>query len=91
MLRKMVGLSIRKFLKDVYINVVIVTVVAAILPLIIDFFIDAYNFKLFSITVLCSVISAMMAIYYVGCTASDRVFITQYVSKFLKKLNDKAK
>lgn len=73
-LRTMVGLSVNRFLRKVCMNVLLVTIVAAIVPLFIYMQMSdsLMRFLLISIvTVLCS----SFAIYFVGCTNNERLFI----------------
>lgn len=86
LLRGMIGLSVRKFLKKVYINVLCVTVIAAIIP-----FLLAYNleesFLDFVLLTLACLICTGITIYYVGCNKAERQFILNKYHSFKNKLN----
>ena len=86
LLRGMIGLSVRKFLKKVYINVLCVTVIAAIIP-----FLLAYNleesFLDFVLLTLACLICTGITIYYVGRNKAERQFILNKYHSFKNKLN----
>ena len=65
MLREMIGLSVRKYMKKVYVNVLVVTVIAAVLPfLMTNVFMESFlNFILSSLV---SFICTGITIYYIG-------------------------
>lgn len=74
MLRPMIGLSIRRFLKEVYFKVIFVTVLASILPLALVFFMND-SFLHFAILFSVSFISVSVCILYVGCEKNEREFV----------------
>lgn len=93
MLRKMVGLPVRSFLKEVYFNVMYVSIISFILPAIISYFWKIDNLFSFACISLISVCSAGLIIYFVGCNAKDRAFVksmsSAVVSKFKFRRKDK--
>ena len=86
LLRQLIHLSARQFLFKVYFNVIVVTVVAAILPLFIQQYMSEgiVTFVLLSgICVLCCIVS----ILFVGCNQDERLIVysktkTVLISKF---------
>lgn len=84
MLKKMVGLSLKNFLKEVYFNVIIVTLVSSIAPFIIKHYVAKSSFMIFIVICFVSVISTFIVIYFVGCTKQDRLFIRGKLVKFIK-------
>lgn len=74
MLRGMIGLSVRRYLKKVYLNVVAVSVISAILPIVISFQMSE-NFLSFIVSCLISAICTLTAIFYVGCNKEERIFV----------------
>lgn len=80
-LRSMIKLPARVFLKKVYLNVIVVTIIACIPPALCYFFMDQGWIRLI---VLCfvSVISSVIAIYFVGCTQGERYLVKEYIKKF---------
>ena len=85
MLKSMVGLPLKLFFKNVYFNVIIVTLLAASIPFIVQ--INQTNDNLVSFIVLgvCSAFSAMLAIYFIGCSKQERMLINSYIIKFFNK------
>lgn len=86
MLRSMVGLSVRSFMKDVYVNVIVVTLVSSILPYITLKCIGIDSFITFIIICIVSILSTLVTIYSVGCNRNDREFIHNGISKIIKKI-----
>lgn len=87
MLKSMIGLSTRTFVKKVYLNVAIVTVVSAIFP----FFISSHlseSFVNFLILTFLSIIAALVTEFYLGCNKTERNFVKEkvkfYASKYVK-------
>lgn len=77
-LRKMVGLSMRAYLKDVVLNVLVTAVAAIVIPVVV-FFLLPDGFARLVIVALVSFASTAVSTLYVGCTAGERSFI---LSKF---------
>lgn len=73
MLRKMIGLSSIKYLKEVYLNIIIVSVVAAILPVILTYKLQE---GLITFLILCfvCVFTSGLSIFYIGCNQKERIF-----------------
>lgn len=85
MLHKMIGLSIRAFIKNVYFNVLTVALLSSIFPyltakqLIID------NLFSFLIIVSVSMFSSLTAIYFIGCSKNDRQIIQAAINKAINR------
>ena len=88
MLRGMIGLSVRKYMKEVYINVLVVTVIAAIIPFLLAIKLEE-SFLNFVLLCLISLICTGIAIYYVGCNRVERQFILNKLNTIKNKLNKK--
>ena len=74
MLRKMIGLSVREYLKKVYVNTLLVSIISSIFPLLAmnEMKESFVNFIFLSfLAVFCTGIT----IYYVGCNKKERKFI----------------
>lgn len=86
MLRGMIGLSAKKYMKKVYINVLVVTVIAAILPSLLSMKLEEsfLNFVILSIVAL---ICTGMTIYCVGCNKTERQFVLNKLYIIKNKLN----
>ena len=86
-LRKMIQLSISKFLRKVYLNVILVTILSSIAP----FFCYLYlpdGFGRVIILTSISILTSIAAIYYVGCDENERSMLKSLV---LKMFNGKLK
>ena len=88
MLRGMIGLSVRKYLKKVYINVFVVTVIASVLPFLISMSLEE-SFMNFVLMSLVAVICTAITIYYVGCNKTERQFVWNKLQIITNKLNKK--
>lgn len=85
MLRFMINLPMMLFLRKVYINVIMVSVIAIILPSLVVYNISE-NFVNFSFTTLLSMVCTLLSIYYVGCDRKERMFITNKFREIIIKL-----
>ena len=74
MLKGMIGLEVKRYMRQVYINVIIVTLVAAIAPGILAAKLTE-GFLSFVIITLVAVGSTLMSSFYLGCSKSEREFI----------------
>ena len=85
MLRGMIGLSVRKYLKKVYLNVLAVTVIASVFPfLMTNVMTESFlNFILLSLVAL---ICTGITIYYVGCNKDERQFILNKLHTIIDKI-----
>ena len=88
MLRNMIGLSARKYLREVYLNVILVTMMAAVLPILASVVLEE-SFLNFVIIVLISLITAAISIFYIGFNNNERDFaVTKFkyaIQKLIKK------
>jgi len=85
MLRGMIGLSARNYLRKVYFNVLSVSAISAILPICASNYLSE-NFLNFLVICVITVMSTVAVIYYVGCTKEERKFITSKILSILRKL-----
>lgn len=85
MLRGMIGLSVRKYLKKVYLNVLAVTIMAAILPSLLTRVLEE-SFLNFVLLSLVAVICTGITIYYIGCNQAERQFIKDKIYKVVTKI-----
>lgn len=88
MLRGMIRLSVRKYLKKVYINVFVVTVLASVLPFLFAGRLEE-SFMNFVLLSLVAVICTAVTIYYVGCNKTERQFVWNKLQIITNKLNKK--
>lgn len=85
MLRHMIKLSIREYLRKVYINVCTVTLVSSIIPYIYMKYNVTENCMDLISTTLISIIFVFITIYYVGCTKQERCFIKNKLMSYINK------
>ncbi|MBR5512190.1 MAG: lipopolysaccharide biosynthesis protein [Bacteroidaceae bacterium] len=83
-LRKMVNMSMRHFLKYVYLNVWIVSLTAAILPTILHTSLHA-GWQRFLILVPTSICWSILAVYFIGCSQQERVFLNSKIRNIKQK------
>lgn len=88
LLSKMINLSIIKYLKKVYFNIIIVSITAAIFPLISAYYIDK-SFINFILISLIAVICTFTSIYFIGCNYQERQFIHQKLNAIKSKITRK--
>lgn len=86
MLRSMVGLSVSTFMKEVYFNVIIVTLISCIVPFVVTRYLSIYNFFTFAIVVCMAFLSAACTIYFVGCSNKDRQLIHRGINNILSRI-----
>lgn len=84
LLRGMIGLSIRKYLKKVYLNVLMVSLLSAILPLLATEILYE-SFIHFILLCLISVVCTGSVVFFVGCDKSERNFVLSKASKLIHR------
>lgn len=89
MLRSLIGLKVRNYLKNVYLNIVLVYIVSVAVPLLFVNFMSE-SFMRFMIVVFVSVVSAGISVLYIGCTKGERAFILLKASEIKKKIFNKS-
>ena len=87
MLRGMIGLSARKYVKNVYANVIVVAVLSFIIPSLLSYCLNE-TFLNFILTCLVSIICTGIAIYWTGCSKKERQLVMsktlEFTSRFRK-------
>lgn len=84
-LRHSVKLDITSFLKNVYCNIIMVSIVAAILPYICHLFIEGRLARLFTVGIV-SIVTSGLSMYFIGCDKEERALAKRYVGKFKRKI-----
>lgn len=84
MLRSMIQLSMRSFLREVYFNVILVTIVAAIIPVIL-FKALPEDFLGFIINCVCCVLCTAISILYIGLSRNERQMIITKTMTFIRQ------
>jgi len=85
LVKQLIKLSIRKFMKEVILNVIIFSAVAVIVPLFYHFN-SSPGLQRFLISTIISVLSVALTVYFLGLKKSERVIINNYVVIYGKKL-----
>ena len=80
MLRGLIGLSSKQYLKKVYFNILIVTFFSLIIPCILRRYMNDTFFAFVLIT-LTSLVCTLIVIYYIGCNRDERAFVFSKFSK----------
>ena len=73
-LRGMVGLSITRYLHNVCLNVMLVTIAAVIIPALVHYNM-LYGWERFVSVAIISIVCVSMSAYFLGCSPSERHFI----------------
>ena len=85
MLHRMIKLSIRKYLKKVYVNVCAVTLVSSIIPCTYAKYNTTDTLGEFIVITLMSMLCVCVTIYYIGCTKKERDFINNKLKYYISK------
>lgn len=87
-LRSFIGLSIRAYFKKVYFNIVIVTIVSAVIPCLSRIFIEDNLIGFIIVSLIC-VVSTLASIYVIGCNSKEREYVKQKIVMLKLKLINK--
>lgn len=86
MLRFSIGLSARKFIKDVCLNALCVSVIAAIFPILALVIADK-SLVMFLAHCALTIICASLSVLFVGCSSKERNMIFDKIAKFCNNHN----
>lgn len=86
--QKSIGLSVSYFLKEVYLNVIVVALLALIPPIICYFLIDNTVVNFFVVCFV-SVMSSVLSIYYVGCSKEERKIIYGFINRIKHRVKNR--
>lgn len=78
MLRKMIGISVRKYMQNVYLNTMKVMLLSAIIPVLVSRCVNE-SFQNFIFLCIIAIISTGMVIYFVGCNKNERKFVLRKI------------
>lgn len=84
MLKGLIGLNARDFIKKVYINVIVVTVFSAIVPIIVMNIVGVDSLSFIAISLI-TIFSTILIEFYVGCSMKERQFIMSKIKTIIKK------
>ena len=85
MLRRMIGLRVRAYLKKVYFNVITVAIISALIPCYAGYALPE-NFINFVIVTLISLACCSLTVYFIGCNKAERMKVRVYAEKAKKKV-----
>lgn len=84
LIKDLICLPWKRFLKDVYLRVFIVSLVAALLPFLISQ-IQPESFMRLIEVLLLSTVCVCLTVYTIGLTEDERSFVLNYINRFLGK------
>ena len=84
MLRGMIGLPVRAYVREVLFNLLVVTAIAMILPSVASF-VYSDTFLYFVSSCFVSVLSAALSIYLLGCSSGERIFVKEKAMQFIAR------
>lgn len=84
MLRRMIQLEVKKYICNVYLNVIVVTMIASIIPFSLSQIMFG-GFWSFLITTIGAVISTLVVEFYIGSSKSEREFAIQKIVRLYNK------
>lgn len=87
LLRGLIGLSSRKYLRHVYLNVIIVTCIASLIPVLTSNMLDE-TFLSFIVITIVSLLCTALTEFFIGCNQLERKFVVEKI-KQIKKQNIK--
>ena len=85
MLRKMVGLSVRTYMKKVYLNIIVVALLSAVIPVYLSYAMEK-SFGNFIVLCLVSLCCTSVSILYIGCNRYERKFVASKTRTLCSKL-----
>jgi hypothetical protein len=83
-LHKMMDLDVFKFAKSVYFNVLGVTLVASILPIISKIYFP-YGWISFFVVSIVSLVSVFTVVFFIGCDTTEQDFVKNKIRRFIFK------
>ena len=88
MLRGMIGLSSIQYIKNVYFNIIIVSLLSFSVPAILSRYMEE-SFLSFVVLSLVAVICTIAVEFYVGCNGKERAFVIEKMENVLQKLKSR--
>lgn len=85
MLRGMIGLSVRKYMKKVYMNILAVTAIASLFPFLLASQMEE-TFLNFILLCLIAVACTGITIYYIGCSKAERQFVWNKLHAIINRI-----
>lgn len=88
LLRGLIGLSARSFLKKVYLNILFVSMLSAIIPILVYSRMDMGLSRFFTVGAIC-LASTLTVIFYIGCSRQERELIAHKISNLKNRLQQR--
>ena len=85
LLRGLIGLSSIKYMKNVYLNILVVTILSVIAPCLLAMNIPE-SFLSFILTSLVAVMATIIMEFYIGCNQKERAFVRNKLQKLTQKI-----
>lgn len=83
-LNKIIGLQIKKYLYNVWLNIIVVSCISSIIPIWISY-ITQESFMRFLLLSIISVIIVCSVEFFIGCSTKERILIKKKISTFINK------
>ena len=85
LLRSMIGLRVRIYIKEVVIKVVLIGIVSSALPIYLSFRLPN-SFSSFIVVIVLTLVITLLSIYCIGCSSSERYTLKKALFKLYKNL-----
>lgn len=85
LLRSMIGLRVRIYIKEVVIKVVLIGIVSSALPIYLSFRLPN-SFSSFIVVIVLTLVITLLSIYCIGCSSSERYTFKKALFKLYKNL-----
>lgn len=84
MLRGMIGLRVGNYLRSVYLNVILVTILSLIIPIVLSYQMGE-KFVSFIVITLISMLCTGVVELYIGCSKEERLMVYSMINKLIVK------
>lgn len=85
-LKHLIGFSARRFMSEVFMKIILISVIATVLPLLLHLFM-VENVLTVAIDFAVAFVSAGFSIYFLGLSVSERVQVRKIYKKIISKFN----
>lgn len=85
MLKKIIKFPVKKFLTEVYLNVLFISLLSSFIPMLV-FMNSSTGFQNFIVSSLLCMLSCAFVIYNIGCKQTEKAFVKAYFINILSKL-----
>ena len=86
LLRSMIGLSVRIYIKNVVCRVALIGIVSAVLPVYLSCSLSN-SFSSFIVVIGLTLVITLLSIYFIGCSSSERHIIKNALLNLYKKIS----